>query len=183
MKLSLTTPKGALVDADVEEVTAPGELGELGILPGHVPLMTALRPGVLSYKAKDHDGVVAVGQGFLQVAPQPTRRRRPRPRPRAGPRRPGDDRRDVDREAAARDLAEADKQLAAWKGELDGAYFALVLEARLGAGPPRRRRARARRRALAPTSRARGTSRGRIGLSRVSARGQPAVARALSQAA
>ena len=71
MKLSLTTPKGALVDADVEEVTAPGELGELGVLPGHVPLMTALRPGVLSYKAKDHDGVVAVGQGFLQVAPLP----------------------------------------------------------------------------------------------------------------
>ena len=35
---------------------------------------------------------------------------------------------DVDREAAARDLAEADKQLAAWKGELDGAYHALVLK-------------------------------------------------------
>src|SRR6185312_9765227 len=70
MKLSLTTPKGALVDTDVEEVTAPGEIGELGVLPGHVPLMTSLRPGVLSYKSKDHDGVVAVGQGFLQVAPQ-----------------------------------------------------------------------------------------------------------------
>ena len=128
MKLSLTTPKGALVDAEVEEVTAPGELGELGVLPGHVPLMTALRPGVLSYKAKDRDGVVAVGQGFLQVAPQP----------RADD-APGRDRvlvlvdqamtaSDVDREAAAHDLAEADKQLAAWKGELDGAYFALVLK-------------------------------------------------------
>ena len=70
MKLSLTTPKGALVDADVEEVTAFGELGELGVLPGHVPLMTALRPGVLSYKAKDHDGVVAVGLvGLVLPAP------------------------------------------------------------------------------------------------------------------
>jgi len=130
MKLSLTTPKGALVDADVEEVTAPGELGELGILPGHVPLMTALRPGVLSYKAKDHDGVVAVGQGFLQVAPLP----------RAGSDEAlGRDRVlvlvdqamaavDIDREAALRELGDADKQLAAWKGELDGAYQALVLK-------------------------------------------------------
>ena len=126
MKLSLTTPKGALVDTDVEEVTAPGEIGELGVLPGHVPLMTSLRPGVLSYKSKEHDGVVAVGQGFLQVAPQA---------------RADDTARDrvlvlvdqalaaadVDRDAASRDLAEADKALAAWKGELDGAYHALVL--------------------------------------------------------
>ncbi|HVV50049.1 MAG TPA: ATP synthase F1 subunit epsilon [Polyangia bacterium] len=126
MKLSLTTPKGALVDTDVEEVTAPGEIGELGVLPGHVPLMTALRPGVLSYKSKEHDGVVAVGQGFLQVAPQ------------ARADAPGRDRvlvlvdqalaaADVDRDLAGRDLAEAEKALAAWKGELDGAYHALVL--------------------------------------------------------
>jgi F-type H+-transporting ATPase subunit epsilon len=126
MKLSLTTPKGALVDTDVEEVTAPGAIGELGVLPGHVPLMTSLRPGVLSYKSKEHDGVLAVGQGFLQLAPQA---------------RADDTARDrvlvlvdqalaaadVDRDAASRDLAEADKALAAWKGELDGAYHALVL--------------------------------------------------------
>jgi F-type H+-transporting ATPase subunit epsilon len=127
MKLSLTTPKGALVDTDVDEVTAPGDLGELGVLPGHVPLMTALRPGVLSYKAKDHDGIVAVGQGFLQVAPLPR-----------AVDAPGRDRvlvlvdqalaaADIDRDAAARELAQADKELAAWKGELDGAYEALVL--------------------------------------------------------
>ncbi len=126
MKLSLTTPGGALVYTDVEEVTAPGEVGELGVLPGHVPLMSVLRPGVLSYKSKEHDGVVAVGQGYLQVAPQAR----------------GDDTArdrvlvlvdqalaaaDVDRDAANRDLAEADKALAAWKGELDGAYHALLL--------------------------------------------------------
>ena len=125
MKLSLTTPKGALVDTDVEEVTAPGEIGELGVLPGHVPLMTSLRPGVLSYKSKDHDGVVAVGQGFLQVAPQSRADDTARDRvlvlvdqalPAA----------EVDREAASRDLAESDKALAAWKGELDGAYHALL---------------------------------------------------------
>ena len=125
MKLSLTTPRGALVDTDVEEVTAPGALGEFGVLPGHVPLMSALKPGVLWYRTKEHQAVVAVGEGFLQVAPRPH----------------ADDHRDrilvlvdqalkgsgIDRAAAERDLAEAEKQLAAWKGELDGAYQSLVV--------------------------------------------------------
>src|SRR2546428_5241561 len=68
MRLSVTTPRGALVETDVEEVTAPGELGEFGVLPGHVPLMSALKPGVIWYKGKDRSGILAVGQGFLQVA-------------------------------------------------------------------------------------------------------------------
>jgi F-type H+-transporting ATPase subunit epsilon len=127
MKLSLTTPRGPLVDAEVEEITAPGELGEMGILPGHVPLMSALKPGVLTYRTGEQTGVVAVGQGYLQVAPLPQASG-------SG----GCDRvlvlvdqaaaaGDVDREAAARDLADADRELSAWKGELDGAYFALVI--------------------------------------------------------
>jgi F-type H+-transporting ATPase subunit epsilon len=125
VKLSLATPRGALVETDVEEVTAPGELGEFGVLPGHVPLMSALKPGVLAYKAKDHAGLVAVGQGFLQVAPLPqaTEAR---------------DRvvvlvdqalmaADVDRAAAEQELQAADRELAAWKTELDGAYRALLV--------------------------------------------------------
>jgi F-type H+-transporting ATPase subunit epsilon len=125
VKLSLTTPRGALVETDVEEVTAPGAEGEFGVLPGHVPLMAALKPGVLSYKAKDHVGVVAIGQGFLQVAPL------------AGSDTAHDRvlvlvdqalvAKDVDKDAAARDLAAADKELAAWKAELDGAYEALLI--------------------------------------------------------
>ena len=124
MKLSLTTPKGALVDTDVEEVTAPGEAGEFGVLPGHVALMSGLRPGVLSYRTKDRTGIVAVGEGFLQVAPLPSAdagRDRvlvlvDRALPAA----------EVDREAAERDVAQADRELAAWKAELDGAYHALL---------------------------------------------------------
>ena len=128
MRLSVTTPRGALVDTDVEEVTAPGLLGELGVLPGHVPLMSALKPGVLVYHAKDaaggRPGVIAVGPGFLQVAPP----------------KQDDTAHDkvlvlvdeaiaasaVDRALAQQDLAEADKELTAWKTELDGAYRALL---------------------------------------------------------
>jgi F-type H+-transporting ATPase subunit epsilon len=124
MKLSLTTPRGALVDTEVEEVTAPGALGEFGVLPGHVPLMSALKPGVLVYRSKERTGVVAVGAGFLQVAPV------------SDGGAPAHDRvlvlvdealpaADVDRAAAETDLVAADKELAAWKRDLDGAYEAL----------------------------------------------------------
>jgi F-type H+-transporting ATPase subunit epsilon len=129
MRLSVTTPRGSLVDTDVEEVTAPGELGEFGVLPGHVPLMSALKPGVLWYKAKDHAGILAIGQGFLQVAPLP------QADDHHG--NVGRDRvlvlvdqaltaRDVDTARAEKDLAAADKELAVWHGELDGAHQALV---------------------------------------------------------
>jgi F-type H+-transporting ATPase subunit epsilon len=125
MKLSLTTPRGALVDLDVDEVTAPGALGEFGVLPGHVPLMSALKPGVLVYRAKTSSGVVAVGPGFLQVA-APAQNDTMHDRVLvlvdqalvAG---------DVDRAEAQKDLVAADKELAAWKSELDGAYRALEI--------------------------------------------------------
>jgi F-type H+-transporting ATPase subunit epsilon len=129
MRLLVTTPRGALVDTDVEEVTASGELGEFGVLPGHVPLMSALKPGVLWYRAKDHQGILALGQGFLQVAPLPQ----------ADDHHGGISRdrvlvlvdqaliaRDVDTARAEKDLAAADKDLAAWHGELDGAHQTLV---------------------------------------------------------
>ncbi|HET6283534.1 MAG TPA: ATP synthase F1 subunit epsilon [Polyangia bacterium] len=128
MHLSVTTPRGALVETEVDEVTAPGVLGEFGVLPGHVPLMSALKPGVLVYRSKDHVGTLAVGQGFLQVAPVA---------PAAGG-APAQDRvlvlvdqalgvSSIDRAAAERELAKADSDLAAWKRELDGEYQALLI--------------------------------------------------------
>jgi F-type H+-transporting ATPase subunit epsilon len=123
MRFSLTTPRGAVIDTEVDEVTAPGALGEFGVLPGHVPLMSALKPGVLVYRGKGHSGVVAVGPGFLQVAP-PSQSDTAHDKvlvlvdqatTAAG----------IDRGEAQKDLAAAEKDLAAWKGELDGAYQAL----------------------------------------------------------
>jgi F-type H+-transporting ATPase subunit epsilon len=123
MRLSVTTPRGALVDMNVEELTAPGKLGEFGVLPGHVPLMSALKPGVLTYRAADHSGTLAVGEGFLQVAP-------------SGP--AGEDRvlvlvdqatnaTAVDRAAAERDLVKLEGEISAWKADLDGTYKALCV--------------------------------------------------------
>jgi F-type H+-transporting ATPase subunit epsilon len=124
MRLSVTTPRGALVDTDVEEVTAPGTLGEFGVLPGHVPLMSALKPGVLVYRSKDQTATLAVGSGFLQVAPV------------AGQNTSTDrvlvlvdqalSAGSVDKASAEKDLAAADSELAQWKRELDGEYQALL---------------------------------------------------------
>ena len=128
MRLSVNTPRGSLVDTEVDEVTAPGELGEFGVLAGHVPLMSALKPGVLWYKGKDRSGVIAVGPGFLQVA---------QTAPGQGDHGQHDrvlvlvdqamTAGDVDRASAQKDLASADKELAAWTGEIDGAHEALVV--------------------------------------------------------
>jgi len=125
MRLSVTTPRGALVDMAVEELTAPGLLGEFGVLPGHVPLMSALKPGVLTYRAADHSGTLAVGEGFLQVAP-------------SGSEANAVDRvlvlvdqainaSGVDRAAAEKELVKLEGEISAWKADLDGTYKALCV--------------------------------------------------------
>ena len=68
LHLRVLTPERQLVDAEVKEVTAPGALGEIGILPDHAALFTALEPGVLSYP--DAAGKIVrleIGGGFAEV--------------------------------------------------------------------------------------------------------------------
>jgi F-type H+-transporting ATPase subunit epsilon len=51
----------------VEEVTAPGTVGEFGILPGHTPLLTTLKIGELSYRQGAETFHVAVNWGYVEV--------------------------------------------------------------------------------------------------------------------
>ena len=111
MHLTVTTPRGFLVQIEVDEIAAPGVLGEFGVLPGHIPFMSVLKPGVLSYRNKDGVKYLAVGDGILQIA------------------RKGDsdkievlvDRgehgKDIDREKAQRALTAAEGELAKSKAE------------------------------------------------------------------
>jgi F-type H+-transporting ATPase subunit epsilon len=68
-KLSFTvvTPAGQAVSTVVEEVTAPGVVGEFGVLPGHVPLLAALKAGVLAWKDASGRHILAIDKGYLQV--------------------------------------------------------------------------------------------------------------------
>lgn len=53
-----------------EFVALPGESGELGILPGHMPLMTRIKPGAVRIKLPDSkEEVVFVAGGMLEVQP------------------------------------------------------------------------------------------------------------------
>ncbi len=69
LAVNLVTPKGVVAHTDTDSVQAPGELGEFELLPGHVPMLTALKPGVLTIGIKQR-AVYAVSSGYLRVDPQ-----------------------------------------------------------------------------------------------------------------
>jgi F-type H+-transporting ATPase subunit epsilon len=53
-----------------EFVVLPGESGELGILPGHMPLMTRIKPGAVRIKLpNDKEEMIFVAGGLLEVQP------------------------------------------------------------------------------------------------------------------
>ncbi len=66
--VNLVTPKGVVAHTETDSVQAPGELGEFELLPGHVPMLTALRPGVLTIGTKAR-AKYAVGPGYLRIDP------------------------------------------------------------------------------------------------------------------
>jgi len=99
-------PRGSLVQIEVDEIAAPGALGEFGVLPGHVPFMTALKPGVLFYRTKEGPRFLAVGDGVLQVAHSGESDKISVLVDRGEPAR------DIDRDTAAQELAAVDAELA-----------------------------------------------------------------------
>src|SRR6476659_5764541 len=66
--VNLVTPRGVVAHTDADSVQAPGELGEFELLPGHVPMLTALKPGVLSVGTKAR-ARYAIASGYLRVDP------------------------------------------------------------------------------------------------------------------
>ena len=67
LKLEIVTPEKRILDAEVDSVTVPTASGEAGILPHHAPLISALKPGVLSYTSKGAVEKLAVTGGFVEV--------------------------------------------------------------------------------------------------------------------
>ena len=68
--LRVVTPNRQVVREDVEEIQAPGREGYLGILPGHAPLISELKPGEMTYRQGRDVRKLAVGGGFLEVLPE-----------------------------------------------------------------------------------------------------------------
>ena len=67
LKLELVTPYQQVLSQEVDEVTAPGALGEFGVLPGHTPLLTTLKIGELTYRQGPDLFHVAVNWGYVEV--------------------------------------------------------------------------------------------------------------------
>ena len=67
LQLDVITPERRLLSEQADSVTVPGLEGELGILPGHTPLISALKTGVLSYAQGGATRRLLVSGGFVEV--------------------------------------------------------------------------------------------------------------------
>jgi F-type H+-transporting ATPase subunit epsilon len=115
--VNLVTPKGVVAHPETDSVQAPGELGEFELLPGHVPMLTALRPGVLTIGSKARNRY-AVGPGYLRIDPSGSVEILVEQAVPAT---------DVNVDEAKKDLAAADGELSKWGDKpQDGDYHNLV---------------------------------------------------------
>ena len=65
----LVAPEKLLFAGEVAQVDLPGSEGDLGVLAGHAPLVTALRPGIIVVFREAGDLRVVVNGGFAEVGP------------------------------------------------------------------------------------------------------------------
>ena len=69
MHLDVVSAEESLFSGLVEEVIAPGTMGDLGIMPRHSQLITTLKAGELQYKTKDGMVSLFVAGGIMEVQP------------------------------------------------------------------------------------------------------------------
>ncbi|MBY0501209.1 MAG: ATP synthase F1 subunit epsilon [Alphaproteobacteria bacterium] len=68
---SLVSPEKVLLEQDVSMVVIPGLEGDIGVLPGHAPLLTLLRPGVVKVYEEEKILVkIFVDGGFSEITPE-----------------------------------------------------------------------------------------------------------------
>jgi F-type H+-transporting ATPase subunit epsilon len=65
--LEIVTPQGLALREEVDDVAAPSVEGEFGVLPGHLPLLAALRTGIVTFHKGGSETKVAVADGFVEV--------------------------------------------------------------------------------------------------------------------
>ncbi|MGM0843525.1 MAG: F0F1 ATP synthase subunit epsilon [Bacillota bacterium] len=69
LKVNIVTPDGPVYESEVEMVSTKAQTGELGILPGHIPMVAPLQIGAVRLKKGNDTELVAVSGGFLEVRP------------------------------------------------------------------------------------------------------------------
>ncbi|HEX9621438.1 MAG TPA: ATP synthase F1 subunit epsilon [Polyangiaceae bacterium] len=117
--LEIITPDGVKLSEEVSELTAPSVEGEFGVLPGHRPLLAALKTGIVSYRKPDEKEVdrVGVGPGFAEVIDDKAVLLTDRFTTKSA----------VDPVRARLELKEADEALAAFDGDPQGPEFGALV--------------------------------------------------------
>ena len=69
INLTIVTRERKIVDLPVDEVVLPGTDGELGILPGHTPMLALLKIGQLRYRVGNTVNRMVLSWGFAEVLP------------------------------------------------------------------------------------------------------------------
>jgi len=67
LRLEIVTPERKIVDTEADQVTVPTASGEVGLLPNHAPLISALKPGILTYTRGSSTERMLVTGGFVEV--------------------------------------------------------------------------------------------------------------------
>lgn len=67
LAIRVVTPSAAVLDVECDQATVPGVNGELGLLPQHVPLISALQPGILTTFTGNKRQHYVVGGGFAEI--------------------------------------------------------------------------------------------------------------------
>ena len=68
--LTIVSAERKIFEGEVKQIQATGVEGELGILPGHTPLLTAIKSGIVKFTLQDgNEEVIYVSGGFLEVQP------------------------------------------------------------------------------------------------------------------
>jgi F-type H+-transporting ATPase subunit epsilon len=68
LKLEIVTAEGPVYSDDVEIVTLPGIVGQFGVYPQHVPLITQMVPGEIIVRKDGRDTFFATGGGLIEVS-------------------------------------------------------------------------------------------------------------------
>ena len=68
LTLNIVSPETS-ISQEVDEVSMPGVEGDFGVLPGHTPFFTVLRPGTMWYQKGTEKQVLLVAMGFVEVLP------------------------------------------------------------------------------------------------------------------
>ena len=65
--LKIVTPRGIFLEDDVSELVAPGKDGDFGVLIGHTPFISSVRPGILKIFKNDKPELYSLMNGFVMV--------------------------------------------------------------------------------------------------------------------